>query len=176
MFIDLFFGKFVVFNSLNCHKNEIFGNSFELLFIWSIGSVLFWWILLWICDLVFQGRGLKSIPWKMGVMLRRVLPICGKICFFYPSQWARSIQPVKQYKNLLADIFPRSQESIWLPLYRFYSIVMSLWRNLNNFCCFRGQLAWLFAILVLLYVEGDYFNVIYQIHCYWVLNTKRKNC
>ncbi|CAL5394615.1 unnamed protein product [Camellia sinensis] len=55
------------------------------------------------------GRGLKSIPWKMGVMLRRVLPICGIVCFFYPSLRARSRQSVKQCKNLLADIFPGSQ-------------------------------------------------------------------
>ncbi|KAL7207589.1 hypothetical protein ACSBR1_029521 [Camellia fascicularis] len=58
------------------------------------------------------GRSLNSIPWKMGVMSRRVLTICGKICFFYPSLRARSIQPVKRYKNLLADIFPRSQRSV----------------------------------------------------------------
>ncbi|KAL7175311.1 hypothetical protein ACSBR2_029004 [Camellia fascicularis] len=48
----------------------------------------------------------------MGVMLRPVLPICGKICFFYPSLRARSRQPVKQCKNLLADIFPQSQRSV----------------------------------------------------------------
>ncbi|CAL5336836.1 unnamed protein product [Camellia sinensis] len=55
------------------------------------------------------GRVLKSIPGKMGVMLRRVLPICGIVCFFYPSLRARSRLFVKQYKNLLADIFPQSQ-------------------------------------------------------------------
>ncbi|KAL7250695.1 hypothetical protein ACSBR1_012672 [Camellia fascicularis] len=59
-----------------------------------------------------KGRGLNSIPWKMGVMWRRVLPICGKVCFFYPSLRARSRQPVKRYKNLFADIFPRSQSSV----------------------------------------------------------------
>ncbi|CAL5394614.1 unnamed protein product [Camellia sinensis] len=56
-----------------------------------------------------RGRGLNSIPWKMGVMLRWVLPICGIVCFFYPSLRARSRQSVKRYKNLLADIFPRFQ-------------------------------------------------------------------
>ncbi|THF94752.1 hypothetical protein TEA_017702 [Camellia sinensis var. sinensis] len=60
--------------------------------------------------LLYFFRGLNSIPWKMGVMSRRVLPICGKVCFFYPSLRARSRQPVKRYKNLLADIFPRSRE------------------------------------------------------------------
>lgn len=46
----------------------------------------------------------------MGVMSRRVLPVCGSICIFCPSLRARSRQPVKRYKKLLADIFPRNQE------------------------------------------------------------------
>ncbi|XP_068648184.1 protein SEMI-ROLLED LEAF 2-like [Aristolochia californica] len=44
----------------------------------------------------------------MGVISRKVLPICGSLCFFCPSMRARSRQPVKRYKKLLADIFPRS--------------------------------------------------------------------
>ncbi|CAL5394632.1 unnamed protein product [Camellia sinensis] len=59
-----------------------------------------------------MGRGLKSIPWKIGVMLRPVLPTCGIVCFFYPSLRARSRESVKRYKNLLADIFPQSQRSV----------------------------------------------------------------
>ncbi|KAL7176901.1 hypothetical protein ACSBR2_030271 [Camellia fascicularis] len=47
----------------------------------------------------------------MGVMSRRVLPVCGKVCFFCPSLRARSRQPVKRYKKLLSDIFPRSQDA-----------------------------------------------------------------
>uniref|UniRef100_A0A2P2LNT1 Protein EFR3 homolog cmp44E n=1 Tax=Rhizophora mucronata TaxID=61149 RepID=A0A2P2LNT1_RHIMU len=47
----------------------------------------------------------------MGVMSRRVVPVCGSLCFFCPSLRARSRQPVKRYKKLLADIFPRSQEA-----------------------------------------------------------------
>lgn len=46
----------------------------------------------------------------MGVMSRKVLPICGNLCFFCPGLRARSRQPVKRYKKLLADIFPRSQD------------------------------------------------------------------
>ncbi|CAA6667330.1 unnamed protein product [Spirodela intermedia] len=46
----------------------------------------------------------------MGVMSRKVLPVCGSLCFFCPAMRARSRQPVKRYKKLLADIFPRSQE------------------------------------------------------------------
>ncbi|XP_057544780.1 protein SEMI-ROLLED LEAF 2 isoform X2 [Amaranthus tricolor] len=46
----------------------------------------------------------------MGVISRRVLPVCGSICIFCPSLRARSRQPVKRYKKLLTDIFPRNQE------------------------------------------------------------------
>ncbi|EOY04901.1 ARM repeat superfamily protein isoform 5 [Theobroma cacao] len=47
----------------------------------------------------------------MGVMSRRVVPVCGNLCFFCPSMRARSRQPVKRYKKLLADIFPRNQDA-----------------------------------------------------------------
>ncbi|XP_021752707.1 uncharacterized protein LOC110718207 isoform X1 [Chenopodium quinoa] len=46
----------------------------------------------------------------MGVMSRRVLPVCGSICIFCPSLRARSRQPVKRYKKLLAEIFPKNQD------------------------------------------------------------------
>lgn len=46
----------------------------------------------------------------MGVISRRVLPVCGSICIFCPSLRARSRQPVKRYKKLLTDIFHRNQE------------------------------------------------------------------
>ncbi|XP_020519732.1 uncharacterized protein LOC18428932 isoform X2 [Amborella trichopoda] len=46
----------------------------------------------------------------MGIMSRKVLPACGRLCFFCPSLRARSRQPVKRYKKLLADIFPKSQD------------------------------------------------------------------
>ncbi|KAF5183087.1 Armadillo-type [Thalictrum thalictroides] len=44
------------------------------------------------------------------MMSRKVMPMCGSLCFFCPSMRARSRQPVKRYKKLLADIFPRSPE------------------------------------------------------------------
>lgn len=44
-------------------------------------------------------------------MSRRVVPVCGNLCFMCPSMRARSRQPVKRYKKLLADIFPKSQEA-----------------------------------------------------------------
>ncbi|GKV25742.1 hypothetical protein SLEP1_g35137 [Rubroshorea leprosula] len=45
-----------------------------------------------------------------GIISRKVLPVCDGLCFFCPSLRARSRQPVKRYKKLIADIFPRSQE------------------------------------------------------------------
>ncbi|KAG6555111.1 hypothetical protein Mapa_003146 [Marchantia paleacea] len=45
----------------------------------------------------------------MGVMSRRVLPACGSLCICCPELRARSRQPVKRYKKLLSDIFPKSQ-------------------------------------------------------------------
>lgn len=46
-----------------------------------------------------------------GVISRQVLPACGNLCFLCPSLRTRSRQPVKRYKKLIADIFPRSQVS-----------------------------------------------------------------
>ncbi|BAT85267.1 hypothetical protein LR48_Vigan03g216400 [Vigna angularis] len=45
-----------------------------------------------------------------GVLSRQVLPVCGNLCVFCPALRARSRQPVKRYKKLIADIFPRNQE------------------------------------------------------------------
>ncbi|GAU30036.1 hypothetical protein TSUD_332050 [Trifolium subterraneum] len=45
-----------------------------------------------------------------GVVSRQVLPACGNLCFLCPSLRTRSRQPVKRYKKLIADIFPRNQE------------------------------------------------------------------
>ncbi|KAK9671045.1 hypothetical protein RND81_12G003000 [Saponaria officinalis] len=44
-----------------------------------------------------------------GVVSRQVLPACGSLCFFCPALRARSRQPVKRYKKLIADIFPLTQ-------------------------------------------------------------------
>ncbi|XP_041997859.1 protein SEMI-ROLLED LEAF 2-like [Salvia splendens] len=45
-----------------------------------------------------------------GVVSRHVLPACGNLCFFCPSMRPRSRQPVKRYKKLISDIFPKSQD------------------------------------------------------------------
>ncbi|KAG8044560.1 hypothetical protein GUJ93_ZPchr0069g33268 [Zizania palustris] len=41
----------------------------------------------------------------MGVMSRRVLPACSSLCCFFPSLRARSRQPVKRYKKIIAEIY-----------------------------------------------------------------------
>ncbi|KAL2642862.1 hypothetical protein R1flu_010449 [Riccia fluitans] len=46
----------------------------------------------------------------MGIMSRRVLPACGSLCICCPELRARSRHPVKRYKKLLSDIFPKSQD------------------------------------------------------------------
>ncbi|VAI03079.1 unnamed protein product [Triticum turgidum subsp. durum] len=46
----------------------------------------------------------------MGVLSRKVLPACGALCYFCPGLRARSRQPVKRYKKILAEIFPRTQD------------------------------------------------------------------
>ncbi|XP_006648302.1 protein SEMI-ROLLED LEAF 2-like [Oryza brachyantha] len=45
-----------------------------------------------------------------GVVSRKVLPACGGLCYLCPGLRARSRQPVKRYKKILADIFPATQE------------------------------------------------------------------
>ncbi|KAG2655957.1 hypothetical protein PVAP13_1KG045300 [Panicum virgatum] len=45
-----------------------------------------------------------------GVVSRKVLPACGGLCYLCPSLRARSRQPVKRYKKIIADIFPSAQE------------------------------------------------------------------
>ncbi|KAF8690065.1 hypothetical protein HU200_041426 [Digitaria exilis] len=47
---------------------------------------------------------------SMGVVSREVLPACERLCFICPSLRTRSRHPVKRYKKLLAEIFPRNQD------------------------------------------------------------------
>lgn len=41
---------------------------------------------------------------------RKVFPACGALCYFCPGLRARSRQPVKRYKKILAEIFPRTPD------------------------------------------------------------------
>ncbi|XP_030492904.2 protein SEMI-ROLLED LEAF 2 isoform X1 [Cannabis sativa] len=46
----------------------------------------------------------------MGAISRQVFPLCESLCFCCPELRARSRHPVKRYKKLISDIFPRSQD------------------------------------------------------------------
>ncbi|XP_015573881.1 protein SEMI-ROLLED LEAF 2 isoform X1 [Ricinus communis] len=46
----------------------------------------------------------------MSVISTQVMPACDSLCFFCPALRTRSRQPIKRYKKLLADIFPRAPE------------------------------------------------------------------
>ncbi|KAL0429255.1 UNVERIFIED_CONTAM: protein SEMI-ROLLED LEAF 2 [Sesamum radiatum] len=46
----------------------------------------------------------------MGVMSKRMMPICDSLCICCPGMRPRSRHPVKRYKKLLADIYPKNME------------------------------------------------------------------
>lgn len=56
----------------------------------------------------------------MGVISRQVFPVCESLCFFCPALRARSRHPVKRYKKLLAEIFPRSPVNFFIHLHFFF--------------------------------------------------------
>ncbi|CAL1407681.1 unnamed protein product [Linum trigynum] len=47
----------------------------------------------------------------MGFISRKIVPSCGTMCVCCPALRSRSRQPVKRYKKLLADIFPKSPDA-----------------------------------------------------------------
>lgn len=72
----------------------------------------------------------------MGVVSRKILPACGSLCFLCPSLRTRSRQPVKRYKKMLSEIFPKSLVSssffyllnIFFIYYgNFISLLVLLW-------------------------------------------------
>ncbi|KAG6408586.1 hypothetical protein SASPL_131602 [Salvia splendens] len=44
----------------------------------------------------------------MGGISKRIMPVCDTLCVCCPAMRPRSRHPVKRYKNLLADIFPKN--------------------------------------------------------------------
>ncbi|KAL3676460.1 hypothetical protein R1sor_026408 [Riccia sorocarpa] len=48
----------------------------------------------------------------MGVLSRRIVPAMGMVCVCCPELRTRSRQPVKRYRKLLADIYPKSQDEL----------------------------------------------------------------
>lgn len=62
-----------------------------------------------------------------------MMPVCESLCFFCPALRARSRHPIKRYKKLLSDIFPRSQV-----LYLFSLLSKIFWSFVNGYAFF-GQ-------------------------------------
>nr|CAB3451263.1 unnamed protein product [Digitaria exilis] len=97
---------------------------------------------------------------SMGVVSREVLPACERLCFICPSLRTRSRHPVKRYKKLLAEIFPRNQITVYLEQkcykemraerYGSVKIVMAIYRKV--ICSCQEQLS-LFANSLLTIVE-----------------------
>ena len=76
-----------------------------------------------------------------GVISRQVLPACGSLCFFCPSMRARSRQPVKRYKKLIAEIFPRNQVCAFQVFRKFTHFYCSnIWLIIFFFLTFENQL------------------------------------
>ncbi|GAB4835674.1 hypothetical protein Ancab_000584 [Ancistrocladus abbreviatus] len=46
--------------------------------------------------------------WEMGFVSRKIFPACCRMCICCPALKPRSRQPIKRYKKLVADIFPKS--------------------------------------------------------------------
>ncbi|XP_039020119.1 protein SEMI-ROLLED LEAF 2-like [Hibiscus syriacus] len=44
-----------------------------------------------------------------GAISRHVMPACGSLCFLCPGLRTRSRQPIKRYKKMISQIFPRKQ-------------------------------------------------------------------
>lgn len=78
---------------------------------------------------------------KMGLIQRQVFPVCESLCFFCPALRARSRHPVKRYKKLLAEIFPRSPV-IYLFNFQFFSIFIL------SFSILGGQWKFLHRLIV----------------------------
>ncbi|XVE99273.1 hypothetical protein REPUB_Repub03eG0184200 [Reevesia pubescens] len=47
----------------------------------------------------------------MGFISRKIFPACGSMCVCYPALRSRSRQPIKRYKKLLSEIFPKSLDT-----------------------------------------------------------------
>jgi len=73
----------------------------------------------------------------MSVISRNIWPVCGSLCCFCPALRERSRHPIKRYKKLLADIFPRS------PVPPFF---VSITRSIRFNFSFIDQLTNQFAI------------------------------
>lgn len=103
----------------------------------------------------------------MGVMSRRVLPACGNICFFCcPSLRVRSRHPVKRYKQMLADIFPRNQVSTLLHQLKFQFLFLFCTSedHLDSFKCnFSSSSRFCSVVSINLVKASNFFFVLVKI-------------
>lgn len=77
--------------------------SYILFLMWNNCRV--WWLL-------SNYWHFSFLLWrKMGVISRKLFPACESMCVCCPALRSRSRQPVKRYKKLLAEIFPKSPVS-----------------------------------------------------------------
>lgn len=98
---------------------------------WILFMFFDFWLIFFLV-LVFQISVCLNSHWKkMGVMSRRVVPVCGNLCFFCPSMRARSRQPVKRYKKLLSDIFPRNQVLFSAHLLPLLTLILGIFQLVN---------------------------------------------
>ncbi|KAI8556998.1 hypothetical protein RHMOL_Rhmol05G0299600 [Rhododendron molle] len=80
-------------------------------------------------DLLFRDR-------RMGFISRKIFPACGSMCVCCPAMRSSSRRPVKRYKKLLAEIFPKSSFK-----FRYHgSLVASLLVKFAHLCYIRWSL------------------------------------
>lgn len=91
----------------------------------------FWWVFLEIrhhnrkthlvFSLILDKRG-NLICETMGIS-HQIMPACDQLCVCCPAMRTRSRQPVKRYKKLISDSFPRSP----------VRLILWYWMNLSVF-------------------------------------------
>lgn len=133
---------FHIFQMDLCFDPSLSQQSHSLAYVWSIH-----WFHVVSVNLsfpsLFESWRKRERERSMGVVSRTVFPVCESLCCFCPALRARSRHPVKRYKHLLADIFPRSQVLFCLlfpSIYHFTFpcnitktclVLVSYWQNMS---------------------------------------------
>jgi hypothetical protein len=76
-----------------------------------LGSILLGTLLLYFGGVFTDFVFLKTCR-EMGLISRKLFPACESMCVCCPALRSSSRQPVKRYKKLLSEIFPKSLVSI----------------------------------------------------------------
>ncbi|XP_063937421.1 protein SEMI-ROLLED LEAF 2 isoform X2 [Daucus carota subsp. sativus] len=112
----------------------------------------------------------------MGFMSQKIFPACGNMCVCCPALRSRSRQPVKRYKKLLAEIFPKSPIAKYLEErcckelrsehIKYVKIVSEVYNKLLSIC--KEQMAY-FAVnllnLVIELLDNSKRNMVQMIGC-----------